>query len=112
MMRLASKSKWRKGEKIPLRNLLGHVVAAYWPSGTIVDPGGVLLCHDRELRGRRLLDCQIEGPPNQMAETRVENFPGLTRKSDTESRGHIPRDMRHPMNGNGFWPRSMQEVSA
>lgn len=56
----------------------------------VVDPGGVLLCHRVELRrweDSRLLD-QTLG--DRMVEISVKNYPGLARKSEVESCGHIP----------------------
>lgn len=55
-----------------------------------MDPGGVLVCHDDELRGGRIAGHRIGAPHYRTTEMGVENSPGSARKSDVESHGHIP----------------------
>lgn len=41
----------------------------------------------------------------------VENCPGMDKKSEAKSHGHIPQDTRQMLNGSGYSFRSMQEMS-
>lgn len=88
--------KERRRERFPSGISLSHVVEVYWPNGTIVDPGGVLLCHDDELRGKRITGRWIVAPHDRTTEMSAENCLELAKKSDTESRGNIPSGHASP----------------
>jgi hypothetical protein len=66
---------FKKGERFLNGIPLCHVVAADKPNRIVMDPGGVMLCHQEELR--RWADPQSldQIPTDQTTEINVENTP-------------------------------------
>ena len=70
----------QEGERFPSRIPLCHVEVADRPDRVVVDPGGVLLCHEEELRrweDPRSLD---RVPDDRTVEISMENALGPSRK--------------------------------